>query len=127
MREDDGITLVDTTLPGTAGALLEAARDAGGPIKRVALTHGHGDHVGSLDALREQLGPGVEVLIGELDARILAGEQVVDGKVTGSWPTLRTVPDVRLVHGDRVGSLEAAFSPATRPVTSRFSTRGTAR
>src|SRR5690348_16411335 len=75
VREDDGFTLVDTTLGRGAGALITAARAAGGPIRRIALTHGHGDHVGSLDALRERLGGEVEVLMPELDEQILAGEK----------------------------------------------------
>src|SRR5204863_212675 len=100
VREDDGFTLVDTTTGGAADTLIAAAEQAGGAIRRIALTHGHGDHVGSLDALKQRLG--VEVLMPELDARIHAGEKVVDGKLTGSWPKLETVPDVRLSSGDRV-------------------------
>jgi glyoxylase-like metal-dependent hydrolase (beta-lactamase superfamily II) len=115
VREDDGLTLVDTTTGGAADALIEAARQAGGPIRRIALTHGHGDHVGSLDALKDRLGDDVEVLMPELDARIHAGEKVVDGKLPGSWPKLETVPDVRLHAGDRVGSLEVVASPGHSP------------
>jgi len=115
VREEDGFTLVDTTLGGGAEALIAAAEEAGGAIRRIALTHGHGDHVGSLDALKQRLGSSVEVLMPELDARIHAGEKVVEGKVRGSWPKLETVPDVRLSGGDRLGSLEVVASPGHSP------------
>jgi glyoxylase-like metal-dependent hydrolase (beta-lactamase superfamily II) len=115
VREDDGLTLVDTTLGGGADVLITAAEEAGGTIRRIALTHGHGDHVGSLDALKERLGGAVEVLMPELDARIHAGEKIVEGKLPGSWPKLETVPDVRLSGGHRVGSLEVVPSPGHSP------------
>jgi glyoxylase-like metal-dependent hydrolase (beta-lactamase superfamily II) len=116
VREEDGFTLVDTTLGGGAGALITAAARAGAPIRRIALTHGHQDHVGSLDALHERLGPEVEVMLGESDARIHAGEQVVNGKLRGSWPKqIETRPTVRLRGGERIGSLEAIPTPGHTP------------
>jgi glyoxylase-like metal-dependent hydrolase (beta-lactamase superfamily II) len=113
VREDDGFTLVDTTLPGAADALVAAARDAGGEIRRIVLTHGHGDHVGSLDALKQRLG--VPVYMPEIDARIHAGETPYEGKLRGSWPKLKTVPDVLIGHGARIGSLEVVASPGHTP------------
>jgi glyoxylase-like metal-dependent hydrolase (beta-lactamase superfamily II) len=115
VREDDGFTLLDTTVGGGADELISAARNAGGEIRRIALTHGHGDHVGSLDALKQRLGDSAQVLMPELDARIHAGEKVVDGKPPGMWPKLKTVPDVRLTGGERIGSLEVISTPGHTP------------
>ena len=115
VREDDGFTLVDTMIGGSAKGIVEFARAAGGEIRRIALTHGHGDHVGSLDALHEALGPGVEILMPDIDARIHAGEKEQYGKLPGSWPTLKTTPDTRLNAGDRVGSLEVVPTPGHTP------------
>jgi glyoxylase-like metal-dependent hydrolase (beta-lactamase superfamily II) len=115
VREDDGFTLVDTTVGGGAQRLIDAASAAGAEIKRIALTHGHSDHVGSLDALKDQLGV-VEVFLSDLDARIHAGEKVVDGKLPGAWPkNIRTAPDVRLAGGERIGSLEVITTPGHTP------------
>jgi glyoxylase-like metal-dependent hydrolase (beta-lactamase superfamily II) len=108
VREDDGFTLVDTTMPRTGDALIAAAAAAGGPIRRIALTHGHGE-------LKAKLGAEVQVLLPEVDTRILAGEKVVEGKLTGSWPKVDWTPDVRLQAGDTVGSLEVIPSPGHSP------------
>jgi glyoxylase-like metal-dependent hydrolase (beta-lactamase superfamily II) len=112
VREDDGFTLVDTTLSGAAEDIVKAARAAGGEIVRIALTHGHGDHSGSLDALRDLLGAEVPVSLGEADARIHAGEAP---KTRGSWPAVATRPDQLLHGGERIGSLEVVANPGHTP------------
>lgn len=83
---------------------------------RIALTHGHGDHVGSLDALCGLLGHDVEVLIPSRDARIMTGDKTLDAgegshRLRGGWPKVATGPDVLLEPGDHVGSLEVCASP----------------
>ena len=51
VKEDDGFTLVDTGVAGSAPGIHKAAQSLDGPICRILLTHAHIDHVGSLDAL----------------------------------------------------------------------------
>jgi len=115
VRENDGFTLVDTAVARSGEALLDAAAEAGAPIRRIALTHGHGDHVGSLDELRGRLNGEVQVSMPEPDARIHAGEKIVAEKLPGSWPELETQPDVLLEPGDRVGSLEVIAAAGHTP------------
>ena len=117
--EDDGLTLIDTMLPGSADGILAAARETGRPIARVLLTHAHGDHVGSVDALAQAL-PNATFAISGRDARFLAGDKSLDpgepqSKLRGSYQTIETRPGLLLSPGDRVGSLEVIAAPGHTP------------
>ena len=120
VREDDGLTLVDTAIPGSAKAIRAAAERLGAPIVRIALTHAHSDHVGSLDALHAAL-PEAEVLISARDARLLAKDKTPepgepgDAKLRGGYPGAATKPTRLLAPGDRVGSLEVVAAPGHTP------------
>jgi glyoxylase-like metal-dependent hydrolase (beta-lactamase superfamily II) len=117
--EDDGYTLIDTLLPRSGNVVLAKAGELGRPIVRIALTHAHGDHIGSLDDIASKL-PGAEVSISERDARLLAGEKTLDpgeeiGKLRGSYPGAKTRPGQTFVPGDRIGSLEVIAAPGHTP------------
>jgi len=52
----DGLTLVDTGLPGSAPAIADAIRGLGhspADLRRLVLTHAHHDHVGSVPEILE--------------------------------------------------------------------------
>lgn len=119
VREIDGLTLIDTTIGGSATSILAAAGELDAAIVRIALTHAHGDHIGSLDALRDVLS-GADVLIGGREARLLDKDKSLDpgepqSKVKGSLPGARTKPTRTLAPGDRVGSLEVHAAPGHTP------------
>jgi glyoxylase-like metal-dependent hydrolase (beta-lactamase superfamily II) len=119
VEEEDGLTLVDTMLPRGHKRILAAASSLGSPIKRILLTHAHGDHIGSLDALAAAL-PEAEVLISARDARLLAKDMSLDpdepqDKLRGGYPGAKTRPTRTIAPGERVGSLEVHAAPGHTP------------
>lgn len=117
--EQDGLTLVDTTLLGGARQILAAAKQLGAPIVRIALTHAHGDHIGSLDPLHAAL-PEAEVIISTRDARLMANDMSLDpgepdAKLRGSYPGASTKPTRTVRAGDTVASLEVIAAPGHTP------------
>ncbi len=119
VREDDGLTLVDTLMPNSEDTILKAAEQIGAPIVRILLTHAHVDHAGSVDALHRAL-PDAEVIYPARSARFLAGDMSLDpdepqSKLRGGYVQAETRPDRTLQEGDRVGSLEAFAAPGHTP------------
>jgi len=119
VREDDGLTLIDTSLPGSAKGILAQVEQLGEPLRRILITHAHTDHYGSLDALRKQR-PDVDVAMSARDARFLAGDRSrLEGEPEGRifapfFPKAKTQPRA-IGAGDRIGSLEAIAAPGHTP------------
>ena len=97
VKEDDGLTLVDTSLAGSALSIRGAADSLDSAIRRIVLTHAHVDHVGSVDALLREL------------------PQCENGKKLFGFPGVKSRPNRCLNDGDRVSSLQAIFSPGHTP------------
>ncbi len=120
VSEPDGITVVDTSLSGSAPSIRWAAAALGQPIRRIVITHAHVDHYGSLDALHDAV-PEAEVMISARDARLLRGDRTRDpGEPEGRlfppfFPSAATRPTQTIEEGDRIGSLEAIAAPGHTP------------
>jgi glyoxylase-like metal-dependent hydrolase (beta-lactamase superfamily II) len=119
VAEDDGLTLIDTGLAGTHRLILARAAGLGMPIVRIALTHAHRDHRGSLDALTAAL-PGVQVITSEREAALLAGDtgprdHEPAGPLRGGFQATATRPARLVADGDAVGSLRVVATPGHTP------------
>ncbi len=117
--EDDGLTLVDSTMSSPATEVAILVHELGLELRRIALTHAHGDHVGGVAGMLD-LFPGVEVSLGKRDAPILAGDKsLLKGEpqtpVKGFFLKAEWKPARLLAPGDRVGSLEVVAAPGHTP------------
>lgn len=120
VEEENELTLIDAALPYSHKAILQTASTIGKPITRIVLTHAHGDHVGSLDVLKQAL-PEAKVYISKRDARLMEYDLSLDENepqtpIKGGVPkTLQTRPDILLQDGDTIGSLTAITAPGHTP------------
>lgn len=101
VQENDGLTLIDAGLAGSHDGILQAARNAKLPIRRIVLTHAHMDHVGSVDALAAQL-----------QVPVAASER--------SIPLLRQPPDKSLRPGEPQGKIRGGLPGIRTQVTQIF-------
>lgn len=119
VKEDDGLTAVDTGLSGSASGILKAAADLNQSIRRIVLTHVHGDHAGSLEALLTALSR-ADLLLTERSAAFLAGDMVLradepQSKLRGSYMQLDVQPAALVEPGECVGSLQVVATPGHTP------------
>ncbi|MFW5942636.1 MAG: MBL fold metallo-hydrolase [Chloroflexota bacterium] len=119
VREEDGLTLIDTGLAGSGNNILKAAAEIGLPVTRIGLTHAHTDHVGSLDELSSAL-PGVEIAFSERTAQFLQGDLALrsdepQAELRGGFVKRQTEPTRTVAQGDLFGSLRVVEAPGHSP------------
>lgn len=127
IRDDDGITLVDTGLD-RAGLTARLAHlgIAPGEVTRVLLTHAHPDHTGGVERLH-RAGSRAEVDVGIDDLEVVRGHTPPPPPthtgarifhrlpIPGAWGATPVVPAARPLHDGEVldiaGGLEVVATP----------------
>lgn len=119
-EEENECTLIDTGMAASFKGIVRMIEELQKPLTNIILTHAHGDHVGSLDKLKQAF-PEVCVSISIRDSRLLRGDKSLDKNepqtpIKGDVPKkLKTIPNRLLTEGDKIGSLQVVETPGHTP------------
>jgi glyoxylase-like metal-dependent hydrolase (beta-lactamase superfamily II) len=121
VEESDGFTLIDTGLAGWGEWILAVATENAIPIRRIALTHAHVDHIGSVDELTAVLlepevaasARSLPMLQQPANLALAPGEP--QGKIRGGTPGMKSSVTHVLSHGELYGSLRVIDTPGHIP------------
>jgi glyoxylase-like metal-dependent hydrolase (beta-lactamase superfamily II) len=96
IKDSDGLTVIDAGIPNAADKIVSQIRAAGyqpEDVRRILITHAHGDHIGGLPRLKA-----------------LTGAQVIAYEVETPDETDRTVTDGEII-AEVMGGLHVLHTP----------------
>lgn len=99
LEDNDGLTIIDTSMEGADKKILEQLKAAGyrpEDVKRIIITHAHSDHVGGLVPL--QAATNAEVWSHPLEKPVLQGEIPVPRRAKGLRMPETTLPKVQVTR-----------------------------
>ncbi|MFC4411815.1 MBL fold metallo-hydrolase [Chungangia koreensis] len=116
--DDQGVTLVDTGMKYMTKGIMKAIGKLNlGPLNRILLTHGHGDHTGAVTGIMEQCN--VPVYAHEIEIPYLQGDLVYPRrkKLEANLPKGLAKPLPTDTEGNlvKIGGLTPYFTPGHSP------------
>ncbi|MFK7806048.1 MAG: MBL fold metallo-hydrolase [Anaerolineae bacterium] len=127
--DDDGLSLIDASIPPAADKILDQLQKAGhqpSDLKRILVTHAHPDHVGAIPKLVAETG--AEVIVSEGERAALEGEIAIPSAPGWLKPPKTILEDMKadrvIKYGDTVsetlGGLVAIATPGHAPGHTSF-------
>ncbi|MEN6330173.1 MAG: MBL fold metallo-hydrolase [Methanobacteriaceae archaeon] len=126
VRDDDGIILIDTGLPGNSSKIIKYVENNMNhrpqEIKTIVITHQHMDHVGSLSKMKDKTG--ATIAIHPADADYIRGNTDHTGPALSNamvkliqflYRTKPVEPDILVEDGDLIGDYQVIHTPGHTP------------
>ncbi|WP_430536164.1 MBL fold metallo-hydrolase [Listeria rocourtiae] len=124
VTDGDFLTLIDTALPMSANKIIQHIAATGLPLRYIILSHAHGDHIGSIQAIIEAY-PDAEVMISDRELQLIKRPETyafeAQKPIKGSYPKVFPVKVTKTIgEGDMIGSLSVIETPGHTPGSISF-------